>query len=203
MAFLKSNGIRIFVGAADTMPTAIGFGADLDGDGRIIPGRWVDVNQDGRQQWFEVEDQFDNGQTWDQQPAAYNHRYRLIFISARVLNAPDLDAILKHEISHAIDCCLQDDPHLGAKWQIYIDKLYNTARRQGAIAFDESDRHEYFAQTQSYLKKVEPVTWSIRARHFYLIYGPNRLNRQPANRITIFLLVLDAQCCENVSRIFV
>ncbi len=146
-AFLKSNGIRIFVGAADTTLTELGFGADLDGDGRIIPGRWVDVNQDGRQQWFEVEDQFDNGKIWDQQPAAYNHQYRIIFISARVLNAPNFDAILKHEINHAIDCCLQDDPHLGAKWEAYIDKLYNTARRQGTIAFDELDKHEYFAQT--------------------------------------------------------
>ncbi len=146
MAFLKSNGIRIFVGAADTKPTELAFGADLDGDGRITPGHWVDVNQDGRQQWFELEDQFDDGKTWDQQPAAYNHHHRLIFISARILTTPDSEAILKHEIHHAIDCCLQDDPLLGAKWQAYVDKLYNTARRQGTIAFDEMDQHEYFAQ---------------------------------------------------------
>ena len=146
MAFLKSNGIRIFVGAVDTKPTELGFGADLDGDGRITPGRWVDVNQDGRQQWFEVEDQFDEGKTWGQQSVAYNHHSRLIFISARILNKPDFEAILKHEIHHAIDCCLQDDPLLGAKWQAYVDKLYNTGRRQGTIAFDEMDKHEFFAQ---------------------------------------------------------
>jgi hypothetical protein len=147
-AFLKSNGIRIFVGAVDTQLTELGFGADLDGDGRITPGRWVDANQDGRQQWFEVEDQFDDGKTWDQQPAAYNHRHRLIFISAQVLKDPDFEVVLKHEIHHALDCCLQDDPHLGTKWQAYIDKLYNTARRQGTIAFDEMDQHEYFAQNE-------------------------------------------------------
>jgi hypothetical protein len=154
MAFLKNNGIRIFVGAADTQLTELGFGADLDGDGCITPGRWVDVNQDGRQQWFEVEDQFDDGKSWDQQPAAYNHHHRLIFISARILKDPDFEAILKHEIHHAIDCCLQDDPLLGAKWQAYIDKLYNTARRQGTIAFDEMDNHEYFAQNEKILRHL-------------------------------------------------
>ena len=146
MAFLKINGIRIFVGAADTKPTELGFGMDLDGDGRITPGRWVDVNRDGRQQWFEVEDQFGDGKTWDQQPTAYNHHHRLIFISARILKDSDFEVVLKHEIHHAIDCCLRDDPHLGTKWQAYIDKLYNTARRKGTIAFDEMEEHEFFAQ---------------------------------------------------------
>ncbi len=147
IAFLKNNGVRIFVGAAETLPTDLGFGADLDGDGRITPDRWVNVSQDGRQQWYEVEDQFGDGKTWDQQPAAYSHPNRIIFISARILKDPGLDAILKHEIRHAIDCSLQDDPQLSVKWQAYLDRLYNTARRQGIIAFDEMDKHEFFAQT--------------------------------------------------------
>ena len=147
IAFLKSNGIRIFVGTVETAPTELGFGLDLDGDGRITAGRWVDVSQDGRRQWFEVEDQFDDGQIWDRQPAAYHHPNRLIFISSPVLKDPEFEAVLKHEINHAIDCNLQDDPHLSAKWEAYIDKLYNAARRQGSIAFDEFDKHEYFAQT--------------------------------------------------------
>ncbi|MDX1708041.1 MAG: hypothetical protein R3274_05535 [Desulfobacterales bacterium] len=147
IAFLKKNGVRIFVAAAETSPTDLGFGVDLDGDGRITPGRWVDVSQDGQQQWFEVEDQFDDGKIWAQQPAAYNHHNRFIFISARILNAPEFGAVLKHEINHAIDCSLQDDSQLGAKWQAYLDRLYKTARRRGMIAFDELDKHEYFAQT--------------------------------------------------------
>ena len=146
MAFLKINGIRIFVGAADTRLTELGFGMDLDGDGRIAPGRWVDVSRDGQRQRFEVEDQFEDGRVWDHQPAAYHHQNRLIFISASALDDPEFEIILKHEINHAIDCCLQDDPHLGTKWQAYIDKLYNTARRKGTIAFDEMDEHEFFAQ---------------------------------------------------------
>jgi hypothetical protein len=143
--FLKQNGVRIFVGAPETRLTELGFGLDLDGDGRITPGRWVDINQDGRQQWFEVEDQFDDGRQWDAQPAAYNHHTRMIFISARVLKDPGFEEILKHEINHALDLTCGDDPQLKDKWNAYVDKLYNVARRQGKIAFDALDPHEYFA----------------------------------------------------------
>ncbi len=147
-AFLKNNGIRIFVGAAETLLTELGFGVDLDGDGTVTPGKWVDVSRDGRQQWFEVEDQFDEGSAWDRQPGAYNHQTQMIFISARVLKDPEFENILKHEINHAIDCTLHADPRLNAKWEAYIDKLYDTARRQGTIAFDALDPHEYFAAAQ-------------------------------------------------------
>jgi hypothetical protein len=146
-AFLKNNGIHIFVGAEATLPTELGFGADLDGDGNITPGKWVDVNADGERQWFEVEDQFDIGKKWDRQPAAYNHQTRTIFISVRILKNPGLETVLKHEINHAIDLIFQDDIGLNTKWNAYINKLYNTARRQGKIAFDELDPHEYFTLT--------------------------------------------------------
>ena len=144
--FLKDNGIRIFVGAAETLPTELGFGVDLDGDGKVSPGKWVDLNRDGQKQWFEVEDQFDVGKPWNRQPAAYNHHNRTIFISNRVLKEPGWEAVLKHEINHAIDLTLREDPHLSLKWSAYINKLYNAARRHGKIAFDEFDPHEYFAR---------------------------------------------------------
>jgi hypothetical protein len=143
--FLKDNGIRIFVGAAETLPTELGFGVDLDGDGKITPDKWVDVNRDGQKQWFEVEDQFDIDKTWAQQPAAYNHQNRIIFVSAGVLKEPGWEAVLKHEINHAIDLTLQENTRLSLKWNAYINKLYNAARRQGTIAFDELDPHENFA----------------------------------------------------------
>jgi hypothetical protein len=106
----------------------------------------VDINQDGEKQWFEVEDQFANGQEWNRQPAAYNHHNRVIFISTYVLKHPGFEATLKHEINHAIDFTYQDHPQLKVKWKAYINKLYNAARRQGEIAFDELDPHEYFAR---------------------------------------------------------
>ena len=145
VTFLKDNGIRIFVGAAKTLLTELGFGVDLDGDGRISPGKWVDVNRDGQKEWFEVEDRFDIDKTWNQQAAAYNHQNRTIFISARLLKEPGWEAVLKHEINHAIDLALQEDPHISLEWNAYINKLYNIARRQGTIAFDELDPHENFA----------------------------------------------------------
>ena len=148
--FLKNHSIRIFVGNAGTKLTELGFGLDLDGDGKITPGKWVDVNQDGQKQWFEVEDQFEDGKKWDQQPAAYNHKNRMIFISARVLKDPKFEKILKHEINHVLDLTYQDNPQLKVKWKAYISKLYNAARRQGKIAFDELDPHEYFAISEPF-----------------------------------------------------
>jgi len=147
-AFLKRNGICVFVGAEGTALTGLGFGTDLDGDGKITPGKWVDVNKDGRPQWFEIEDQFDNEKKWDRQAAAYNHHTRMIFIAARTVNAPEFETLLKHEINHAIDLTCRDNPQLKHKWSAYIDKLYNAARRQGKIAFDELDPHEYFARIE-------------------------------------------------------
>jgi hypothetical protein len=147
-SFLKNNGIHIFVGAEGTMLTDLGFGMDLDGDGKVTPNTWVDVNQDGQKQWFEVEDQFDNGRKWNQQLAAYNHQNRMIFISVRVLKDPKFEDILKHEINHAIDLTYLDNPQLKFKWKTYINALYNEARRKGIIAFDELDPHEFFARIE-------------------------------------------------------
>ena len=145
--FLKANGIRLYIGAEGTRLTDLGFGLDLDGDGKITPDKWVDINQDGEKQWFEVEDQFDNGREWNRQLAAYNHQNRVIFISTRVLEDPGFETTLKHEINHAIDFTYLDLPQFKVKWKAYINKLYNAARRQGEIAFDELDPHEYFAET--------------------------------------------------------
>ena len=146
-AFLKDSGICIFVGAEGTKLTELGFGMDLDGDGKITPGKWVDVNGDGLRQWFEIEDQFDNGRQWNEQLAAYNHHNRMIFISTRILEDPEFEEVLRHEINHAIDLTYQNLPQLNVKWKAYTSKLYDSARRQGKIAFDELDPHEYFART--------------------------------------------------------
>jgi|GEM_PF-1219349 len=146
--FLEKNGVRIFVGAEGARLTDLGFGLDLNGDGKITPGRWVDVNGDGQKQWFEAEDQLNGGREWDQQPAAYNHYNRIIFISARILKTPQFEEILKHEINHALDSVYQDHPKLGGQWKAYITKLYNAARRKGKIAFNAFDPHEYFAGSE-------------------------------------------------------
>ena len=73
---------------------------------------------------------------------------RIIFIAAHILNNAEFEKILKHEINHAVDLTLHDDPQLKDKWRTYVNKLYNTARRRAKIAFDESDPHEYFAEIE-------------------------------------------------------
>jgi len=148
-AFLKDNGVSIFVASDKTMLSDLGFGMDLDGDGKITPGKWVDVNKDGERQWFEVEDRIADIKQWNKQPAAYNHQNRTIFILARAVADPKFEEILKHEINHAVDMALQDHPELKEIWKAYIRKLYDSTRREGKIAFDELDPHEYFAATDA------------------------------------------------------
>ena len=145
VAFLKNNGIRFFIATANATPAELGFGADLDGDGSIKPGHWENLNRDGLRHWFEVEDQYDHGKSWGRQAAGYNHHNRLVYISADIEKEAGFESVLKHEINHAIDCSLQDDPGLADQWNAYTHKLFNAARRRGEIAFDEMDKHEYFS----------------------------------------------------------
>lgn len=146
MQALRDNGVQIYVGAAGTKLTDLGFGVDLDGDGAVTPGTWVDVNQDGVQQAFEVEDTAPDGRSWNEQTAAYNHDTRTIFISADAASDPtELDRILKHEIRHAIDLTFRDDPQLGVKWTAYVYRLLDDARRKGVGDFDDVDPYELFA----------------------------------------------------------
>ena len=149
-AFLKKSGIGIYIAARGTLPTDLGFGMDLDRDGRITPGKWVDLDRDGRKQWYEVEDRFDgSGRAWCRQLAGYHHGRRMIFISAGILDGPAFERVLKHEIAHAIDATLQEDPRKGQMWSACIARRYEAARRRGDIAFDAIDPHEYFAASQS------------------------------------------------------
>ena len=146
IAFLKQNALHVFVGAQDTRLTELGFGMDLDGDGEITPGKWVDVTGEGEKHWFLVEDQFGVGKEWNSRPAAYNHETRMIFISTQILNTPACEEALKHEMEHAIDFTYRDHPLLGDKWSQYVNMLYENARRNGHIAFNDLDPHEYFAR---------------------------------------------------------
>ncbi len=56
----------------------------------------VGIRLNRKGQWFEVEDQVDKRRKWNQQLAAYNHQNRMIFISARILENPKFEKILKH-----------------------------------------------------------------------------------------------------------
>ncbi|MCP4693409.1 MAG: hypothetical protein GY859_35545, partial [Desulfobacterales bacterium] len=114
--FLRDNRIQIFVGAE---------GEELNGPER--------------------EDPSGAGREREGPLAAYHHQDRMIFLSARAMEDPGFDAILKHEIHHAMDLTLMEHPRLKKKWKAYIHKLYNAARKEGSIGFCEFDPHEYFA----------------------------------------------------------
>jgi hypothetical protein len=144
---LNNKNVRIFLGKEGAKLTELGFGADLDKDKKITPGKWTDVNKDGRKQNFEVEDKLADGRSWNDQKAGYNHNNKVVFISGSLLaDSKDLDAKLRHEIEHAVDLNLADDPKLKNKWQSYINKLYESGRRSGEIAFDQLEAHEFFAE---------------------------------------------------------
>lgn len=144
---LNNNRVKIFLGKAGTKLTDLGFGEDLDNDKKITPGKWVDVNQDGKKQNSEVEDKLTDGRNWNEQKAAYNHQNKLIYLSGSLLNdSKDFAGKLMHEIDHAVDLNLSGDPGLKDKWKTYINKLYDSARRSGEIGFDQSEPHEYFAE---------------------------------------------------------
>ena len=67
----------------------------------------------------------------------------LEFISTEAPN--QLQNVLKHEMLHAADFALSRDPQVGEKWKTYLNNLYQAAQREGKIALDESNPHEYFA----------------------------------------------------------
>lgn len=115
---LKQHQVQIFVASPATKPTALGFGIDLDGDGRVNPGASRDINADGVQQPYEVEGVRGDGRKWDELVAGYHHGKRLVYLSAAALADPvRVDEILRHEIRHAVDNIFRDDPETGTRWR--------------------------------------------------------------------------------------
>jgi hypothetical protein len=53
---------------------------------------------------------------------------------------------LRHELVHALDHALEDDPEIGNLWVAYRTRLHREGRRAGAIAFEGPDAREYLAQ---------------------------------------------------------
>jgi hypothetical protein len=144
VTFLREHDISFYLGKPGTRPTDIGFGTDLDQDGRISPGKWVDVNQDGERQAFEVEGQLPDGTLWNDKPGAFDPAQRVIYISSEVLrDTEQADKVLRHEISHAVSQVFSEDPQLKDKWLAYLRQLFESSRRSGEVDFDFNP-HEFF-----------------------------------------------------------
>ena len=73
-------------------------------------------------------------------PSSYDRARRMV-----TLGEP---AALRHELVHALDQALEDDPALVDRWKAYRERLHREARRAGKISFDGPDSREYLAQTQ-------------------------------------------------------
>ncbi len=145
VAYLDRHGVLIVLDQPGAPATARGFGRDLDGDGRVSPGQWVDVDGDGEHAAHETEDALPDGRSWTQVPAGYDPARRMIWLSADDLAS--LPARLRHEAVHAADDLLSRDPALGERWQRFRDHAFRLARRSGAIAFAERDVAEHLAET--------------------------------------------------------
>ncbi|MDB5098526.1 MAG: hypothetical protein JWM80_2947 [Cyanobacteria bacterium RYN_339] len=139
-ASLTQGGVSFFLAAPGTTPLAAGFGTDLDGDGVISPGKWVDRDQDGKQGAGEVESQLPDGRDWAGLPAAYDADARRVYLSATLLDA--LDAPLQHELAHVLDDLWSTDP----RWQAARSHQFRLARRAGAVTFADEDVAEYVAR---------------------------------------------------------
>ncbi|MCK5691107.1 hypothetical protein KAI87_17620, partial [Myxococcota bacterium] len=144
--FLEKNQISIVVGGPGFDPTALGFGADLDGDGAITAGKSIDVNQDGVLQGFEGEGNTANGVPWNEKMGGYNHANRTIFVAheAAIDDKMTLD-VLQHEVRHAIDSCFREDPALKSQWESYVGRIYEDDRRSGDLGFAQTDAREHVA----------------------------------------------------------
>ncbi|HBN08808.1 MAG TPA: hypothetical protein DD435_09210 [Cyanobacteria bacterium UBA8530] len=146
LSFLSERGVTLFLGKQGTRATDLGFGLDLDQDGKISNDKWVDVNQDEKKQAYEVEDKLADGRKWSELPAAYDDEKEQLFLSSDLLgDSAKLDAALHHEILHAIDGALTGDKVLGEEWKAYRTKVFDLARREGRVSFDQN-LDEYLAQ---------------------------------------------------------
>lgn len=137
---LAQNNVTLFLGKPGSTALDAGFGADLNGDGKVTKGQWQDVNKDGVRQEFEVEDQLSDGRSWSEIKAAYSDENRVLFLAAG-----QNEEVLQHELRHALDDCLSRDPELSGAWETYRASLFDASRREGESAFD-LDLDEYMAQ---------------------------------------------------------
>lgn len=144
---LAQNDVQIHVVKPGSDLSKLGFGVDVTGDGKVVPGDRKDVNSDGILQAYEVEGNAPDGLPWSEKLGGYSHDSRNIFVSEKALTEGKLDEVLRHEIRHAVDMTLREDPEQGAQWNKYVDKVYEDLRRAGAFAFD-ADKDEVIAHLE-------------------------------------------------------
>ena len=150
LKLLEQSGLRIFVGAAHSSPTALGFGRDLNGNGIVEEEHWVDVNRDSLQQAFEVESNAPDGTPWSTKSAGYSGPLRTIFISESATeDAKVLREKLWHEVEHAAIAAMLEDADLKASLNNYLGQFLHAARRSGAVPYPTTRAQDAFAAISS------------------------------------------------------
>jgi len=160
---VKGHGVTIHIlrdkpGEDDIKPTDLGFGRDLDKNGKIEAGKWVDLNGNGVEDPGEREDLTSGGYSWNSVNGAYDTKTNILFYKEGEVNDPGEyhDASILHEFSHAVDDAMRNDES-SAAWGQDIDRNFNEAGEKktghgfvdGYAAYDKA---EYLAQsTAAYL----------------------------------------------------
>lgn len=143
LSTLLGNDVHVYLAASGTTPVSLGFAPDLDGDGQVTPGKWVDLDGDGQAQPWETEGKLPDGRDWSTLPAAYDGTTRRIFLADDQL--ANADALLRHELAHALDDLWLSDPTLAITWQQARERQLRLARRANTASFADGDRDEFIA----------------------------------------------------------
>lgn len=184
----KDYGTKIYIlkdnpGPNDLKPTDLGYGNDLDGDGKITAKKWVDLNKNGKQDQGEVESQADDGRDWNDVTGGFNTGNKIMYLKESMLTRSDdyaRGAIL-HEFAHAIDHSYRNDPKYAAKWSGKVDGLYQAAKsnqpgHKFVDGYAPTNKYEFFAQSnEAYYTDVKVPQDSTNDNDNY--YSIDNLNR--------------------------
>ncbi|MCC7385768.1 MAG: hypothetical protein IT384_28220 [Deltaproteobacteria bacterium] len=113
--------VRFFATDEALRPTDLGFGVDLDGDGRVTPDRAIDVDRDGVIGVVEREGRRSDGQDWDALPAGFDTARGVGFVRRSLLAESQGPSVVRHELMHLLVARLLEAPRsrgaLVATWQ--------------------------------------------------------------------------------------
>ncbi|MDQ7826349.1 MAG: hypothetical protein RDV48_26335 [Candidatus Eremiobacteraeota bacterium] len=138
----------------DMKPTDLGFGQDLDKNGKIEVGRWIDLNTNGTEDPGEREDLTSGGYSWNEVIGAYDTISNILFYKESEVNSKSdfHSAMIFHEFSHAVDDAMRNSGEEAGEWSGTVDKNYEAASANesghGFVdGYAASDKGEYLAQS--------------------------------------------------------
>jgi hypothetical protein len=155
----KDHGVTIHIlkdrpGEGDLKPTDLGFGKDLDKNGKIEVGKWVDLNGNGEEDPGEREDLTPGGYSWNDVKGAFDTMSNILFYKEEEINNKSdyYNASILHEFSHAVDDAFRSDEETGDAWSKAVDDNYEAAKKKEpghdfVDGYAAVNKGEYFAQS--------------------------------------------------------